>query len=98
MSKVYREIGGGPVPGHSGPVAQLLQAVAPPAVAVVQLRPEVAPPPVVGQAARVLQSAASHGSVGAQGGAAPPARAMVEPLAMSSVTWAHNLSDRMQFA
>ena len=32
MSKVYREMGGGPVPGHSGTVAQLRVAVAPPAV------------------------------------------------------------------
>ena len=32
VSKVHREIGGGPVPGHCGPVGQLLQAVAPPAV------------------------------------------------------------------
>ena len=53
MSKVYCEIGGGPVPGHSGPVAQLLQAVAPPAVAVAQLRQAVAPPAVVGQAGSV---------------------------------------------
>ena len=73
MSKVYREMGGGPVPGHSGPVAQLLQAVAPPAVAVVQLRQAVAPPAVVGQAAILLRTAASHGSVGAYGGAPPPA-------------------------
>ena len=85
MSAVYREYCGGPVPGHSGTVAQLLQAVAPPAVAVVQLRPEVAPPPVVGQAARVLQSAASHGSVGAHGGAPSPAGGVVVSLAMRSL-------------
>ena len=48
VSKVHREIGGGPVPGHCGPVGQLLQAVAPPAVAVVQLRHAVAPQAVVG--------------------------------------------------
>ena len=59
MSKVYREMGGGPVPGHSGTVAQLRVAVAPPAV--------------VGKAAPLLRSAASHGSVGAYGGAAPAA-------------------------
>ena len=73
MSAVYREYCGGPVPGHSGTVAQLRHAVAPPAVAVVQLRPEVAPPPVVVHAAILLLTAASHGEVGAHGGAPPPA-------------------------
>ena len=49
MSKVYREIGGGPVPGHSGKVAQL--------------RLEVAPQGVVGPVAHRVPTAASHGSM-----------------------------------
>ena len=69
MSKVYREIGGGPVPGHSGKVAQI--------------RLEVAPPRVVGPVASGVRMASSDGSLGSEGRTSPPALRMVVSLAMT---------------